>query len=74
MTTKMITVVLHECGFPKLVCMNVMNISDKSMEQCGLKNINILSNTNIYSYPETFGSQISNLYSNIVHFFKIGVN
>ncbi len=40
------------------------------MEQHALKNVNNCMNTNIYSYLETSGGQISNPYLNVVHFFK----
>jgi hypothetical protein len=36
------------------------------MEQRALKNVSNSLNTSIYSYLETFGSQISNLYLNVV--------
>jgi hypothetical protein len=38
------------------------------------KNVNNCLNTNIYSYLETSGGQIYNLYLNIVHFFNASVN
>ncbi len=38
------------------------------------KNINNCLNTNIYSYLETPGGQISNPYLNVVHFFNTSVN
>jgi len=38
------------------------------MEQHTLKNVNNCFNTNIYSYLETSGGQISNPYLNVVHF------
>jgi hypothetical protein len=44
------------------------------MEQHTIKNVNIGSNTNIYSYLETPGGQSSNLYLNVVHFFNTSVN
>jgi hypothetical protein len=44
------------------------------IEQRTLKNINNCLNTNIYSYLETSGSQSSNLYLNVAHFFNTGVN
>jgi hypothetical protein len=34
------------------------------------KNVNNCFNTNIYSYLETFGSQSSNPYLNVVHFLN----
>ncbi len=43
------------------------------MEQRTLKNVNICLNTNIYSYLETSGGQISNLYLNVFHFFNTSV-
>ncbi len=44
------------------------------MEQHTLKIVNNCLNTNIYSYLETSGGEISNLYLNIVHFFNTRVN
>jgi hypothetical protein len=44
------------------------------MGQCVLKNANNYLNTNIYSYLATSGSQSSNLYLNVVHFFNTKVN
>jgi len=44
------------------------------MEQRTLKNVNNYLNTNIYSYLETSGGQISNPYLNVVHFFHTSVN
>ncbi len=41
------------------------------MEQCALKNANNCLNANIYSYLETFGSQNSNLYLNVVPFLMM---
>jgi hypothetical protein len=38
------------------------------MEQHALKNVNTCLNCNIYSYLS--GGQSSNLYINVVHFFK----
>ncbi len=38
------------------------------------KNVNNCLNTDIYSYLETFGGQSSNLYLNVVHFFKTSFN
>ena len=43
------------------------------VEQHTLSNINNGLNTHIYSYLETSGAQISNLYLN-VHFFNTSVN
>jgi hypothetical protein len=40
------------------------------MEQHALKNVKNCLNTNIYSYSETSGGQISNLYLNIVQFLN----
>ncbi len=40
----------------------------------GTKIVNNYLNTNIYSYLETSGSQSSNLYLNVVHFFNTSVN
>jgi len=39
-----------------------------------LKNVNNYLNTNIYSYLETSGGQISDLYLNVVHFFNTSVD
>jgi hypothetical protein len=44
------------------------------MKQCTLKNANNCLNTNIYSYLETSGGKIYNLYLNVVHFFNTSVN
>ncbi len=44
------------------------------MEQHALKSVNNCLNTNIYSYLETYGSQSSILYLNVVHFFNTIVN
>jgi hypothetical protein len=44
------------------------------MEQHALKNVNNCLNTNIYFFLETYGGQNSNLYLNVVHFFKTSVN
>ncbi len=38
------------------------------------KNVSNCLNTNIYSYLETSVGQSSNLYLNVVHFFKMNVN
>jgi hypothetical protein len=44
------------------------------MEQQALKIVNSCLNTNIYSYLETSGGQISNLYLKVVHFFNASDN
>ncbi len=44
------------------------------MEQRALKSVNNCLNTNIYSYLEKSGSESSNLYLNVVHFFNTSVN
>ena len=44
------------------------------MEQRTFKNVNNCLNTNIYSYLETSGGQISNLHFDVVHFFNTTVN
>ena len=44
------------------------------MEQHALKNVNNCLNTNIYSYVETSGGKIYNLYLNVLHFFNTSVN
>jgi hypothetical protein len=44
------------------------------MEQHTFKNVNNCLNTNIYSYLGTSGSQSSNPYLNVVHFFYSRVN
>jgi hypothetical protein len=43
------------------------------MEKCALENVNYCLNTNIYSYVEASGGQVSNLYLNVVHFFNTSV-
>jgi hypothetical protein len=43
------------------------------MEQRALQYVKNNLNTNIYSYLETPGSQSSNIYLNVVHFFNTGV-
>ncbi len=43
-------------------------------EQHTLKSVNNYLNTSIYSYLKTSGSQSSNLYFNVVHFFNTSVN
>jgi hypothetical protein len=43
-------------------------------ETAQLKNANNFLNSNIYSYLETSGDQISNLYLNVVHFLNTRVN
>jgi hypothetical protein len=43
------------------------------MELQALKNVNSYLKTNIYSYVETSGGEISNLYLNVVHFFNTSV-
>jgi len=57
-----------------LVEKSVEHFGWKSMEQRTLKNVNDHLNTNFYSYLETSGVQSSNLYLNVVHFFKPRVN
>jgi hypothetical protein len=49
-------------------------ISPHRMEQRTLKNVNIHLNINIYSYLETSGGKISDLYLNVVHFFHTSIN
>jgi hypothetical protein len=44
------------------------------MKQRTLKNLNNYLNTTIYSYLETSGGQIINLYLNVVHFCNASVN
>ncbi len=44
------------------------------MEHRALINVNNCFNTNIYSYLETSGGQISNLYLNVINFFNASVN
>jgi hypothetical protein len=44
------------------------------MEQRNSQNVNNCLNTNIYSYLETSGGQISNLYLIVAHFFNTSVN
>ncbi len=38
------------------------------------KNVKNYLNTNIYSYLDTSGGQMSNLYLNVVHFFNTSDN
>jgi hypothetical protein len=49
-------------------------ISDATMEQHALKNVNSCLNTNIYSYLETSGGQSYNPYLNVVHFLNTRVD
>jgi hypothetical protein len=44
------------------------------MEERAFKNINNCLNINVYSYLETSGGRISDLYLNVVHFFNTRVN
>ena len=44
------------------------------MEQHALNNVNNYLNTNIYSYLETSGGQIFNVYLNFVNIFNVSVN
>jgi hypothetical protein len=44
------------------------------MKQHALKNVSNCLNTNIYSYLETSDGQSSNLYLNVVQFFKTSVS
>jgi hypothetical protein len=48
--------------------------SGRTMEQHALKNIKKWSNTKIFFYLETSGGQNSNLFLNVVYFFKTSVN
>ncbi len=52
----------------------VINELSTSIEQHTLKNVNNCLDTNIYSYLETSGGQISNLYLNVIHFFNTNVS
>ncbi len=45
-----------------------------TVEQPALRSVNNCLNTNIYFYLETSGGQNSNLYLNVVHFFKAIAN
>ncbi len=51
---------------------------DQSLLECNgtlcFKNVSNDLNTNIYSNLKTCGSQSSNLYLNVVHFFNTSVN
>jgi hypothetical protein len=40
------------------------------MEQCTVETVNNCLNTIIYSYLETSGNQSSDVYLNVVYFFK----
>ncbi len=44
------------------------------MEQHTLKIVNNCLNTNIYSFLDTSGGQISDLHLNVVHFINNSVN
>ncbi len=44
------------------------------MEQRALKNVNDCLNSNIYSYLETSGGKIYNLYLNVIHFLNTSLN
>jgi hypothetical protein len=45
-----------------------------SIEERTFKNVNDCLYTNIYSYLETSGGKIFNLYLNVVHFFNTSDN
>jgi len=51
-----------------------MAATSDTMEQWALKYVYNHLNINIYSYLETSGGQISNLYLNVVNFFNTSVN
>jgi hypothetical protein len=51
-----------------------VNILQDAYGKAHFKNVNNYLNTNIYSYLETSGSQSSNPYLNVVHFFNTIVN
>jgi hypothetical protein len=53
---------------------NLLFCKITKMEQCTFKNVNNCLNTNIYSYIETSGGEISSLYLNVVYFFDTSVN
>ena len=54
--------------------MAVLECLSLTMEQRTFKNVNNCSNTNIYSYLETSGGQICNLYLNVVNSSNASVN
>ncbi len=70
---KLIFYIMGPLSFHQLDILST-NIEEDPMEKHALKNVNNCLNTNIYSYLETSGGQISNLYLNAVHFFNTGVN
>jgi hypothetical protein len=53
--------------------MLLLKISQK-IEQCALENVKKCLNTNISSYLETSGGQISNPYLNAVHLLNASFN
>ncbi len=61
-------------GAPLVFTANVRPNPYIIMEQHTFKNVNNCLDTNIYSYLETSGGQIYNLYLNVVHFFNTSVN
>jgi hypothetical protein len=58
----------------KLTSLSLASLKAGPMEQRALKNVSNCLNTNIYSYLETSGGEISNLYLNVVHFFNTSGN
>ncbi len=64
------TVILTPFVFPDLS----YYFETQAMEQHTLKNVNNYLNTNIHSYFETSGGQISITYLNVVNFFYTSVN
>jgi hypothetical protein len=57
----------------KLLLINVKSISNISMEQHALKIVNDCLNTNIYSFLDTSGGQISDLHLNVGHFIYTSI-
>jgi hypothetical protein len=50
------------------------SVSDATMEQRALRNVNNCLYTNVYSYLETSAGISYNSYLNVLHFFNIRVN
>ena len=63
----LLTIILKTGGALTLTAQSIM-------EQHTFKNVNNCLHTNIYSYLGTSGSQSSNPYLNVVHFFYSRVN
>ncbi len=68
------TVLFANANEPKVACPWSIHQSTFVMEQHTLRNVNNYFNTIIYSYLDTSGGQISNLYLKVVHFFNTNAN